>query len=278
MNSDKIAQEIIETAIEVGVRSFDNARNYGSGNAEELYGKFLTPRFRDHVFLTTKTSKGTSREVREQLEESLRAMKTDRIDLWQIHSIKTPEDVDQRFDNGVVDEFFKAKEEGKVRYIGFTGHTSYLAHLHLLQRLRDRGLKLDTCLMPMNLVDPQYHSYIVNVLPELLKEDYGVFAMKTMAGGTFFGRPPASGSGRSPKKRPSLAKETGLTAQDMHRFVYSLPICSLVSGCDSEVHVRKNVATLLENTKLDEKAREELVAKAKPHAGKDYEYYKKPRV
>ncbi len=277
VDSDKTAQEIIETAIELGVRSFDNARNYGEGNAEVLYGKFLTPRFRDEIFLTTKTSHRTAAQVRLQLEESLRTMKTDRLDLWQIHAIGSPEDVDRRIENGVLEEFLKAKEEGKVRYIGFTGHSSYHAHLHMLKRLRERGLKLDTCLMPINLIDPAYDSYIVNVLPELLKENYGIFAMKTLAGGTVFGVPPAWDRDK-PNDLPSLTQEVGITVQDMHRYVYSLPVASLVSGCESAAQVRENIATLTQEPALDPETRDELLEKAKPFAGQTFEYYKKPRA
>ncbi|MDQ8191104.1 aldo/keto reductase [Roseibacillus persicicus] len=273
--SEKESQHIIETAIELGVRSFDNARNYGEGNAEVVYGKFLTPRYREHIFLTTKTSRSTAKAVRTQLEESLRLMRTDYLDLWQIHSIESPEDVDNRIKNGVLDEFLKAREEGKARYLGFTGHSSFRAHLHLLKRLKELGTPLDTCLMPMNLVDPHYDSYIVNVLPELLKDRYGIFAMKSLACGTMLGVPPFWRRGKE-EELPSLTDKLGLTVEDMHHYVYSLPVSSLVSGCETADQVKENIAILKSYKGMDAKKRDELIVKVKPFAGRTFEYYKKP--
>lgn len=266
------SQAIIEKAIEVGVRSFDNAQNYGSGLAERLYGKFLSPKYRDHVFLTTKSSKSSAKEVRAELEKSLRQMKTDHLDLWQIHAIGSEKDVDNRIENGVLDEFLKAKDEGKTRYIGFTGHTSYKAHLHMLKRLRERGIQLDTCLMPMNLVDPHYDSYILNVLPELQKEDYGIFAMKTLAFGRMLGAGPESMIRRLGK--PTSLETVGIGVREMHHYAYSLPICSLCSGCDSAALVEENVGYAKAYKGMDNATRDELLAKAKPFAGAKMEHYK----
>lgn len=270
--TEKESQNIIETAIELGVRSFDNARNYGKGNAEVVYGKFLTPKYREHIFLTTKTSKSTAKEARTQLEESLRLMKTDYLDLWQIHGITTPKDVDNRIKNGVLDEFLKAREEGKVRYLGFTGHNSFKAHLHMLKRLRERETPFDTCLMPMNLLDPHYDSFIVNVLPELLKEDYGVFAMKTMAAGNMLGIAPFW-SRKDGKERISL-ETIGIGPKEMHEYIYSLPITSLVSGCEHAKELRSNIAILKNYNGLDTDQRDQLLAKTKTHAGREMEFYK----
>ncbi len=272
--TQKESELIIETAIELGVRAFDNARNYGGGNAEVVYGKFLTPKYRDHIFLTTKTSKTTGKEARQQLEESLRAMKTDYLDLWQIHTIESPNDVDNRIQNGVLDEFLKAREQGKVRYLGFTGHRSYLAHLHMLKRLRELGTPLDTCLMPMNLLDPHYDSFIVNVLPELLKDGYGIFAMKTMAAGKMLGATPFWTPDNA-QKHFSL-EEIGIGPKEMHHYVYSLPVCSLVSGCQHAREVTENVAILKSYQGMTAGQRDQLLEKTKPHAGRKMEFYKKP--
>ncbi|MBK1835098.1 aldo/keto reductase [Roseibacillus ishigakijimensis] len=269
------AQRIIETAIEVGVRSFDNARSYGNGESEELYGKFLTPKYREHIFLTTKSTSKTAADVRKQLEQSLRAMKTDHVDLWQIHSIHSPEDVDNRLKNGVLDEFLKAREEGKTRYLGFTGHTSFKAHLHMLKRLREREVKLDTCLMPMNLVDPHYDSFIVNVLPELIKDDYAIFAMKTLGCGTMVGTHPFWNRQKADNPDlPSLTEDLGLTVKDMHHYAYSLPIVSLISGCEQPAQVKENIGYLKNFRGMAAEERDALIAKTKPYAGRTLEYYK----
>ncbi|MGJ8724259.1 MAG: aldo/keto reductase [Roseibacillus sp.] len=271
--NEATSEQIIETAIECGVRSFDQAQKYGNGESEVLYGKYLTPKYRDHVYLTTKTHAKTSATARKELETSLRSMKTDHLDLWQIHSITSAADVDRRWEGGVIDEFLKAREEGLVRHIGFTGHRSPSAHLHLIKRLREANLLFDTCLMPMNLVDPHWDSFIVQVLPELLKDNYGIFAMKTLAHGNMLGAEPNN------KKTPDIEGvgtivDSGLTVKDMHHYIYSLPITSLISGCLKPHEVKENTTTLRNYRKLDIEERDKLLARAKPFAGNQMEYYK----
>lgn len=270
--SEKEAQRIVERAIELGVRCFDNARQYSGGRAEEQYGRYLTPRFRDQVYLTTKTTQTTAKGARKELEESLKAMKTDHLDLWQMHGIHSPSDVDRRIENGVLDEFLKAREEGKTRHLGFTGHSSFRAHVYLIQELRKRELIFDTCLMPMNLVDPHYDSFITNVLPELIKDQYAIFAMKTMAFGRMLGAGP-QGLIESEGKTESL-ESVGIGPREMHHYAYSLPICSLVSGCESVANLEENVALLKTYRGMEAAERDHLLAKAKPFAGKVMEYYK----
>ena len=271
--SEKVSQEIIETAIEVGIRSFDNARLYGGGNAEVVYGKLLTPKYRDHIYLTTKTLAKDGASARKELETSLRNMKTDRIDLWQIHSITSATDVDSRWNNGVIDEFLKAREEGLVRHLGFTGHRSPSAHLRMIERLRGEKFTFDTCLMPMNLVDPHYDSFIVQVLPKLIEDDYGIFAMKTLAHGNMLAAE-TSGHNTPTVEGIGTIADTDLTVADMHRYVYSLPICSLVSGCLKPTEVKANARILKEFKGLDNETRDQLLAQAKPFAGNTMEYYK----
>ena len=123
------AERLIDRAIGLGVRFFDNARGYHRGRSEEYMGRFLTPKYRDQVFLMTKSHAKTGEDARKHLEESLSALKTDQLDLWQIHHLDTLEDVDQRLNNGVLDAFLEAKEKGRTRYIGFTGHRNPKVHL-----------------------------------------------------------------------------------------------------------------------------------------------------
>ena len=271
--NEATSEQLIETAIESGVRSFDQAQKYGGGESEVLYGKYLTPKYRDHIYLTTKTHAKDRATARAELETSLRSMKTDHLDLWQIHSITSAADVDRRWEGGVIDEFLKAREEGLVRHLGFTGHRSPSAHLHMIKRLREADLIFDTCLMPMNLVDPHWDSFIVQVLPELIKDKYGVFAMKTLAHGNMLGTEPRN------KVTPNVEGlgtivDAGLTVKDMHHYIYSLPVCSLISGCLKPQEVKENTAILRNFRKLDNKERDELLARAKPFAGNQMEYYK----
>ena len=189
-DNPKQAEQMIERSIELGIRFFDNARKYHAGRSEDYMGRFLTPKYRQQIFLMSKAPDPKGAGVRRQLDESLAALKTDYLDLWQIHALQTPKDVDDRIRNGVLDAFLEAREKGNVRYLGFTGHQNPAIHLHFLEFLEKRGLQFDVCQMPLNVCDPSFESFEKHVLPVLLKKEYGVIAMKTMAGGSMMGTPP----------------------------------------------------------------------------------------
>lgn len=182
-HSDYEAQKTIETAIEGGIRFIDTAESYQSGGSEEKLGRLLVPKYRDEIFLMTKTKARTGEEAKKDLEASLRRLNTDRLDLWLVHSVNSLSDVENRLREGVMDEFFRAQAEGKVRYIGFSGHVTPEAHLRML-KISDEFI---AGMVPVNLVDPSYNSFIKNVIPEMQKRDMGIIAMKTLAGGGFFG-------------------------------------------------------------------------------------------
>ncbi|MGJ8650980.1 MAG: aldo/keto reductase [Opitutaceae bacterium] len=271
--SEAMAQKLIETAMELGCRSFDTARAYEKGLSEERYGRYLSPKYRDKVFIGTKTHGRTRDAVRKDLEASLRSMKVDHIDLWQIHNIRSVKDAETAFENGVVEEFYKAREEGLVRHIGFTGHRNYLAHLRFLELLKEHGTPMDTCLMPMNLVDPHYDSFIVNVMPKLIEENYGIFAMKTFAHGNLIGVD-RFGKEVAKEARKENPTDANITPRDMHHYIYSLPVCSLVSGCLFDKEVRENIANLSNFKGMTAKDRDALIAKTSPFQGRTFEYYK----
>lgn len=264
-------QAIIEAALEQGCRFFDNAKNYSNGEAERRYGQFLTPQYRELVLVMTKSSATTAAEAKKELDGSLSRMKCDYLDLWQIHHITSPEDVENRLKNGVLDVFLEAKRSGKVRFIGFTGHSNYRAHLRLLAWLKERGLELDTCQMPVNLCDPHFESFVVNVLPVLQERHYGVLAMKTMAYGTMVGKP-----GFGDKPYPNPPTQSGITPRQMHEYVYSLPVAALVAGCTTPAEVVENARVLREFKGLGDAERKRLLALAAKHAGPSLEGYKSP--
>lgn len=137
--SERDAQAIIEKALAEGVRFFDNAPLYSEGVAEEYYGKFLTPKYRDVSFIMTKTLATNKADALKDLDASLIRMKTDYVDLWQVHALQNPERVERRVQNGILDAFIHARETGKVKNIGFTGHQSYKAHLKMLEEVKRRG-------------------------------------------------------------------------------------------------------------------------------------------
>ncbi len=270
------AQQMIERSLELGVRFFDNARGYNNGRSEEYMGKFLTPKYREQIFLMTKAPEKTAEGVQKQLEDSLRALNTDFVDLWQIHALRDPRDVDARINAGVLDVFLKAKEKGLTRYIGFTGHTNPASHLHLLEFLDKRGLELDTCQMPLNVCDPSFESFEEHVLPVLLEREYGVIAMKTMAGGSMMGgRIDTTPQDIKTKDIPDVVGLSDLTLANLHQYVYSLPVSSLVSGCRFLYELDENVAVLKQLKELSKTDKKKLIALAKPYAGQIVENYKR---
>ena len=272
----KHAEQMIERSMQLGIRFFDNAREYHKGRSEEYMGRFLTPKYRDQIFLMSKSPRRTGAEVKAQLDESLKALKTDRLDLWQIHALQTPEDVDARIKAGVLDAFLEAKAQGKVRYIGFTGHRNPKTHLHFLEFLDKRGLLFDTCQMPLNVCDPSFESFEKNVLPVLLEKEYGVIAMKTMAGGSMMGgRIDTTPRILATKDIPDVIAKTDLTTANLHQYVYSLPVSAVCSGCLEPHQIEKNVAVLKNLKNLSETDKNKLIQMARPYAGLKVENYKR---
>jgi predicted aldo/keto reductase-like oxidoreductase len=241
------AERIIETAIEQGIRTFETAQVYQNGGSEQRYGKYLTPKYREHVLIFTKTMASDARTAEAHLEGSLRRMKLDYLDLWQMHDIRSEEDFDERQKNGVLDYMLKAKANGKVRHIGFSGHATWRAHAHVLQRTD----VFETCLMPINVADPSYESFILNILPTLVQRNMGVLAMKTLAAGDFL-----RGRGGLAPIVPNL-----VSIEDALRFVWSLPVSSLVSGLGRVEHVLENAGYAARFTPLNEAQRAELIAR-----------------
>ncbi len=271
-----IAEQMVEMAMEMGVRFFDTARGYQDGGSEERMGRLLVPRYRDQIFLMTKTHARTGEQAREHLELSLRALKTDQLDLWQIHTFTTPEDVDQRIGQGVLDVFLEAKEEGKTRYIGFTGHQSPHTHLHFLKRLEELGLEMDTCQLPINVLDPSFESFQKQVVPVLLEKEYGIIAMKTMSGGSMMGkRIDTTPEWIKTEMIPDMVSETGITPAELHQYVYSLPVSTLVSGCTSLKELEHNISVLQNFRNLSETEMQRLEKIVEPYAGLIVENYKR---
>jgi aryl-alcohol dehydrogenase-like predicted oxidoreductase len=266
------AQRVIERSIELGCRFFDTAEAYGRGESERRFGEFLIPKYRKHVFVMTKTQARTAEAAERSLKESLERLGTDHLDLWQMHEIGSPEDVDARIRDGVLDVFLEAKKAGKSRYIGFTGHARPAAHLRMLERLKERGVELDTCQMPMNVVDPHYESFVLNVLPELVSRGYGVLAMKTLAFGQLLGKPTSwradrkGGAAKVIGDRISIAEALG--------FVWSLPVCTVVSGVTNLDELEQNARICRDHPTLGAKEREALIAKVADFAGPAMEFYK----
>lgn len=263
------AQKTIETAIAGGVRFFDTAVMYGNGRSEERYGRLLTPKYRDAIFLMTKTTARDAATARTHLDDSLRRLKTDHLDLWQMHTLEDPADADHRVDQGVLDVLLDARAKGKVRHIGFTGHARPEAHLRMLERSKQRGDVLQTCQMPVNLHDPSYHSFILNVMPVLVERGYGVLAMKTLANGGFFGGTQHGKHGPHPKVVPDR-----VSIADAITFVWSLPVSVLITGCDNAAMLQEKIDLAKAFQPLGEDRRRELIARVADMDGTKVEFFK----
>ena len=221
IEDDAEAIRILHEAIDAGVTFLDNAWEYNGGRSEKLMGKALQGR-RQQVFLMTKVcSHGRDKRVAlQQLDESLRRLKTDYLDLWQIHEVVYFDDPDRHFaPGGGAEALLDAKRQGKVRFIGFTGHKDPKIHLKMLAH----DFPFDTCQMPLNVFDGTYRSFEQEVLPVLTQRGIAPIGMKSLSGNA------------EPIKQGLVTPEEAL------RYVLSLPIASLVSGIDSRDVLRQNL-------------------------------------
>jgi aryl-alcohol dehydrogenase-like predicted oxidoreductase len=266
-------QATIEKALEVGIRFFDNAESYGKGRSELRYGKYLIPRYRDDIFLMTKTQAKDAATARRHLEGSLQRMNTEVIDLWQIHSLKTPGDADDRLAQGVLQEALKAQEEGKVRHIGFTGHASPYAHVRMTEHKEVRDA-CTSCQFPVNPVDAaSRHSFTEQAIPKLLENNIGILAMKTLADGRFFAHKEMNGKVKWSSDKPVIP--TALSIDDCISFALSMPISVLITGAENPVFVEEKATMVKKFSALSSGQRLALAEKVATFAEEGrVEYYK----
>lgn len=271
--TERDAQEAIEVALEGGVRFFDTAESYDDGGSESRYGKYLTPRYRSEVFLMTKSTARDAATAREHLAASLRRLKTDYLDLWQVHSLQDPEDVDNRIAQGVLDVFEEAKKSGKARYIGFTGHRNPAAHSRMLEQTAGQGI-FDTCQMPVNVLDPSRLSFTERVLPTLNEQNIALLAMKTLADGRFFPEKVKLGEVQWESENSVIPNRISL--QDALNFAWSLPISVLITGAENADLMREKIQMARDFVELSEAERTRLVEKvADLSRDTEAEYYKR---
>lgn len=271
--TERDSQEVIEAALEGGVRFFDTAENYSAGLSEERFGRYLVPRYRDECYIMTKTMARDGATAREHLEGSLRRLGTDHVDLWQIHSIMDPEDVDARLDAGVLDALLEAKASGKARHIGFTGHRQPAAHARLLERVAGDD-PFDASQLPINMVDAgAAHSFAAHILPTHLERGHGVIAMKTLADGRFFAEKRRLDRIDWQTDNPVIPDRVAI--QEALDFAWSLPIAVLVTGCENAPMLRENIESTKRFARMDEAERRELVARVADFSLEGtVEYYK----
>jgi predicted aldo/keto reductase-like oxidoreductase len=177
---------IIRTAIDRGLNFMDNSWDYndGDGASETRMGKALRDGYRDKVFLMTKVDGRTKKAALQQLDESLRRLQTDHLDLWQLHECIRLEDPDQAFaEGGAIEALQEARQSGKCRFIGFTGHKDPTVHLRMLEMAAKHNFRFDTVQMPLNVMDAHFRSFEHQVLPKLIEQGIGVLGMKSMGSG-----------------------------------------------------------------------------------------------
>lgn len=256
--TERDASEVIEAALAGGVRFFDTAEGYADGESERRYGKFLTPGNREHVFIMTKSGSKDAETAQRHLDASLKRLNTDYLDLWQMHALGSPEDVDQRIEGGVLDVFERAKVSGKARFIGFTGHSNPAAHQRMLERTADSDV-FDTCQMPVNLLDPSYHSFIEQVIPTLQRRNIALLAMKTLADGRFFPKKVKLDRVQWETDNPVIPARVSI-GQALH-FVWSLPASVLITGAENADLMREKIALAHEFVALNRQDRQGLIDK-----------------
>lgn len=216
---EKEAIRIMHEAIDQGMTFFDNAWDYHDGGSEEVMGKALsTDGHRDKVFLMTKVCDRDYQGAKRHLEDSLRRLKTDRIDLWQFHEINWDIDPEWVFEKGGIKAAIEARRQGKIRYIGFTGHRDPSHHLKMI----DQAFDWDTVQMPINLLDAHYRSFQNDVVPACRKKNISVIGMKALGGGKF-------------------PEELRIPASTCRRFALSLPIATLVCGIKSQADLKQDL-------------------------------------
>ena len=248
---ESMALQIVHRAIEHGINFFDNAHSYGDGRSEILMGRALKGH-REKIFLMSKSDKRNAKAAQAELDLSLKRLSTDYLDLWQFHNVTSVENTEQIFfKDGAMEVALKAKESGKVRYIGVTGHRDPAAHLRAIE-LYD----FDTVQMPLNVVDRHYLSFEKQVLGKLVEKDIGVLAMKSLAMG-------------------EIAKQKVFKVEDALRYVWSLPVSVLISGCDSPEVLDQNVASskIFQPVSVDERV--DILDRTEVHKGTGVERYKR---
>lgn len=247
---------IIHRALDLGITFLDSAHKYHDGESDITYGKALTGGRRQKIILMTKAQLRDRDGAMRQLEESLRRMNTDYLDLWQCHEVSTHAEVDKIFGpNGSLEAFVKAKQQGKVRHIGFTGHADPTVH----QRLLEGFDGWETVQHPVNLIDPHYLSFIENVLPRVKAKGLGRIGMKSNAIG-------------------NITKNGVATIDECLRFAWSQPIDALVSGVQSVAELEHNVIACKTFKPMTRSEVETLLARTKggKHGVEVENYKRKP--
>ncbi len=247
--SEEEGIRIVHEAIDAGVTFLDNAWEYNERESERRMGKALAMAdYRSRAFLMTKdcAHDRIATHSMVKLEESLQLLQTDYLDLWQVHEVVWEEDPDKIFaPGGSAEAMLKAKEQGKVRFIGFTGHK----HPDIHRRMLSQGFPWDAVQMPLNVLDAHYASFEREIVPLCQEQGIAVLGMKTYAGGHL------------------NDTNMGISPEEALRYAMNLPVATVISGMDSLEVLRKNIAVAEGFEPLSDADRDALLARSAPHAG-----------
>jgi predicted aldo/keto reductase-like oxidoreductase len=248
---------IIRTGLDAGVTFLDNCWDYNNGQSEIRMGKALRDGYRQKAFLMTKIDGRTKQAASQQLEESLRRLQTDHIDLLQFHEVIRDTDPDRIFAHaGGMEAVLEAKKQGKVRFIGFTGHKSPDIHLKMLETAFAHQFTFDAVQMPLNVMDAHYNSFEKKVLPVLVKHDIAVLGMKPMG------------------DKIILKSKTATPVECLH-YAMNLPTSVVITGCDSLEILHQAIDAALSFRAMSAGDVAALLSKTAPAAAKgEFELYK----
>ncbi len=254
---EQLATRIVRTAIDRGINFMDNCWDYNDGESEVRMGKALRDGYRDQVFLMTKIDGRSKREAAKQIDESLRRLQVEHIDLVQYHEVLRFEDPHRIFDReGAHGAVLEAQQAGKLRYIGFTGHKDPSVHLHMLEVADLMGFKFDTVQMPLNVMDAHYRSFAKLVVPELVKRNIGILGMKSMANGI-------------------LLKSNTVTPIECLHYALSLPTSVVITGMDKMEMLEQAFTAIRSFAQMTDTQMQALLAKtAEAGARGEYEPFK----
>jgi len=266
LSSPQEAAAVVRTALDEGVNFLDNAWEYHDGRSEEFMGQALREGYREKAFLMTKVCARDEKGAMENLEDSLRRLQTDVIDLWQFHEVDYDVDPDMIFaKDGAIHAAIRAREQGKVRFIGFTGHKSPKVHLKMLRQ----DFPWDAVQMPINIMDAQYQSFAREVLPVLVQRKIGVVAMKSASFGDILR---GGGRHRFESVRTALldidlvgdiVRGYKVSVAECLHFAMGLPVSVVVSGMDNLEMAKENIAIAKSYKPMTEGERSELLARVR---------------
>lgn len=258
-NNDEVAVAIVERALDLGVNYIDTAAYYGGGVSQKYIGQVMKRR-RSETFLATKSHDRTRDGALRHLEESLNSLQTDHLDLWQMHNLSRMEQVDQIFaPGGALEAFREAREQKIVRYLGVTGHADPEVLAEAIRRY-----PFDTILMAVNAADKHHLSFIDNLLPLAIERRMGIIGMKIPARGRIL----ASWTPPPPEKQggfTGVATTAGtVTMREAVDYVLSLPVSTIIIGCDSVAQLQENVELARSFTPLSDDQMAALVERTEP--------------